>query len=67
MPKTPLTVIFAKVAENLNSQKVLPPIARSWTASNVRSTIYRGRDIPALFVEFEKVKREFNYQSKPLK
>jgi len=58
--KTPLRVIFAKVAENLNAKNVLPPIARKWTASNVQSTIYRGKDIPALFVEFEKVKRENN-------
>lgn len=68
MPKkTPLRVIFAKVAENLNDQNVLPPIARRWTASNVQSTIYRGKDIPVLFVEFEKVKKSFNYKSKPLK
>lgn len=65
--ETSIRDLFAKVANNLNSQGVLPPVARKWTASNVQSTIYRGKDIPALFVEFEKVKKEFNYQSKPLK
>lgn len=65
--KIPLREIFAKVAENLNDQGVQPLVARKWSASNVQAAIYRGRDIPALFVEFEKLKKEFNYQSKPLK
>lgn len=58
--KTPLREIFAEVAKNLNEKGVQPIIARKWSASNVQAAIYRGRDIPALFVEFEKVKRENN-------
>lgn len=62
--KKPITIreIFAEVAKNLNANGVLPKVARKWTTASVQSIIYRGTDFPALYVEFEAVKKKHNYK-----
>ena len=53
--------VFAKVADNLNQQGLLPPVARQWTGKGVQSAYYRGVKNERLNKEIEKTKKELNY------